>query len=318
VVVKLLPGIRFRRHDVSLGGALGALLAAAGRDLPQSYILGASGLAFRLTLDLVFSPGAPFEINFHEQFPLWENLGAWFRRSTDRDESLGRIRESIDRGLPAIAFDLMEIPEYGLVVGYDGERLACLTMASAGETEPAWMAEGDWPPAAHGNWTRPEAIALLDLAPAFERRRAEVASLRFAIEHFWAPAGRDMWLQHGKGAYEFWISTLSSSLPLHGAQPGLGHSYNLLVLAAARREATAYLTDLAARYPEAPPLAAAARRYAEVASALSEAMAVLPFPGRNGIETKEERTALAACLRRALGAEHQAIDEIERSMRALR
>lgn len=313
---KLLTGIQFRRHTVSLGGALGSLLAAAGRDLPADYILGASGLAFRLTLDLVFSPGAPFEINFHEQIPLWENLGAWFKRSTDRDESLGRIRESIDRGLPAIAFDLLEMPEYGLAVGYDDRRIACLTAAD--ETEPTWMAESDWPPATHGNWTRPEAITLLDLAPAFDRRRAEVASLRFAIEHFWAPASRDMWLQHGKGAYEFWISALGSSLPLHGAQPGLGHSYNLMVLAAARREAAAYLTGLAARYPEAPSLGAAARRYTEVAGALEDGMGVLPFPGTAGLESKEQRTGLAACLRRALGAEHQAIDEIERSMRALR
>lgn len=313
---KLLTGIQFRRHDVSLGGALGSLLAAAGRDLSQSYILGAAGLAFRLTLDLVFSPGAPFELNFHEQIPLWENLGAWFKRTTDRDESLQRIRDSVDRGLPAIAFDLMEMPEYGLAVGYDDDRIACLTVSS--ETEPTWMAASDWPPAAHGNWTRPEVIALLDLAPAFDRRRAEVASLRFAIEHFWAPASRDMWLQHGKGAYEFWISTLSSSLPLHGGQPGLGHSYNLMVLAAARREAAAYLADLATRYPEAPSLGAAARRYAEVVAALDEGMAVLPFPGTTGLETTDQRKALAACLRRALGAEHQAIGEIERSMRALR
>lgn len=313
---KLLTGIQFRRHDVSLGGALGSLLAAAGRDLPEDYVLGASGLAFRLTLDLVFSPGAPFDVNFHEQIPLWENLGAWFKRTTDREESLQRIRESIDRGLPAMAFDLMEMPEYGLAVGYDDGRIACLTVAAP--EAPAWMDLNDWPPAAHGTWTRPEAITLLDLAPAFDRRRAEVASLRFAIEHFWAPASRDMWLQHGKGAYEFWISTLSSSLPLHGAQPGLGHSYNLMVLAAARRAASDYLSGLAIRYPEAPSLRTAAQRYAEVAGALEEGMAVLPFPGTTGLESKEQRTGLAAALRRALTAEHQAIDEIERSMRALR
>jgi len=284
--------------------------------MPADYVLGASGLAFRLTLDLVFSPGAPFDINFHEQIPLWENLGAWFKRTTDREESLQRIRESIDRGLPAMAFDLMEMPEYGLAVGYDDGRIACLTVAAP--EAPAWMDLNDWPPAAHGTWTRPEAITLLDLAPAFDRRRAEVASLRFAIEHFWAPASRDMWLQHGKGAYEFWISTLSSSLPLHGAQPGLGHSYNLMVLAAARRAASDYLSGLAIRYPEAPSLRTAAQRYAEVAGALEEGMAVLPFPGTTGLESKEQRTVLAAALRRALTAEHQAIDEIERSMRALR
>ncbi|HWI63760.1 MAG TPA: hypothetical protein VNT75_18140 [Symbiobacteriaceae bacterium] len=313
---KLLSGIRYRRHDVSLGGALGSLLAAAGRDLPQPYILGASGHAFRLTLDVVISPSAPAQVNFHEQVPLWENLGAWFRRTTDRDEALERMRASIDRGYPVIAYDLMELPEYGLVVGYDGDRLACLTMAD--ENDPVWMEASAWPPAAHAPWTRPEAIWLLDLAPGFDRRRAEVASLRFAVEHFWAPASRDSWLQHGKGAYEFWISVLTSPLPLHGAQPGLGHSYNLMVLAGARRDAANYVAELAERYPEARTLQGAAARYADVAGALAEAQAVLPFPGTAGLETPEQRQALAGCLRRALTFEHQAVDEIERALRALR
>ncbi|HWI54016.1 MAG TPA: hypothetical protein VNT01_17910 [Symbiobacteriaceae bacterium] len=307
---KLLTEIRFRRHDVSAGGALGSLLTAAGRDLPLTYILGASGHAFRLTLDLVVSPMAPYEINFHEQFPLWENLGAWFKRTTDRDEALQRFREATGRGLPAIGFDLAAQPEYGLVIGYDDDRLACLTAATP--AEPVWMEAETWPPDAHAPWTRAEAITLLDLAPAFDRRRAEVASLRFAVEHFWAPASRDMWLQHGKGAYDFWISTLASPLPLHGPDPGLGHSYNLRHLLAARREAAAYLAEVGARYPEAPSLQAAALRYGEVVSALEEG---LPS---TALASAEQRKALAGCLRRALAAEQQGVDEIERSLRALR
>jgi len=310
VVSNLLPGIRFRRHELSLGGALGSLLTAAGRDLPLTYILGASGHAFRLTLDLVVSPVAPYEINFHDQFPLWENLGAWFKRTTERDEALQRFREAVDRGLPAIGFDLAEQAEYGLVVGYEGDRLACLTAAAP--EAPAWMEAEAWPPATHAPWTRAEAITLLDLAPAFDRRRAELASLRFAVEHFWAPPSRDMWLQHGKGAYDFWISTLASPLPLHGPDPGLGHSYNLRLLLAARREAAAYLAEVGARYPEAPSLQTAALRYGEVASALEAGLASA------ALAASEQRKALAGCLRRALAAEQQGVDEIERSMRALR
>lgn len=322
---KVLEGVRLRRHDLSLGGALGALLAAAGRDLPQTYVMGASGHAFRLTLDLVVSPSAPYELNFHDVFPLWENLGAWFKRTGARPvdfpgvkaEVLQRLRASIDRGMPAISYDLMDLPEYGLVVGYDDDgRLACLTLANP--DEPQWMATEGWPSAEHAQWTRAEAIELLDRAPDFDRRRAEVASLRFAVDHFWAPASRDMWLQHGKGAYEFWISVLTSPLPLHGAQPGLGHSYNLLLLCGARRDAAAYLSELAAKYPETPALQRAAQRYGDAAGALGDAMAILPFPGTEGLSTSEQKQALAVCLRRALAAEQQGVDEIERAFRALR
>lgn len=326
MVSKVLAGVTFRRHWVSLGGALGGLLEAAGRDLPQHYLMGATGHAFRLTLDVIISPGAPMELNFHEVLPLWENLGVWFKRvaarpadeafAETRAEVLDRIRESIDRGRPVISFDLLKLPEYGLVVGYEADRLACVTLNN--DTEPEWMALDDWPPPQHQQFTRAEAITLLDVAPDFDRRRAEVASLRFAVEHFWAPGSRDMWLQHGLKAYEFWAAVLSSPLPLHGPNPGMGHSYNLMVLQRARRDAAAYLGELAERYPEAPSLQTAAVRYTEVAAIADEATKLLPFPGTTGLETIEQRKALADCIRRAMNTERQGIDEIERALRALR
>jgi hypothetical protein len=324
-VSKVLAGVRFRPHRVSLAGALGGLLEAAGRDLPQTYLVGATGHAFRLTLDVVISPGSPTELNFHDLFPLWENLGAWFKRTTarlddpdfgdTRAECLSRVREAIDRGLPAMLFDVLQMPEYGLVVGYEGDRLACLTIDNP--EVPRWMEAAEWPPEAHRAFTRADVIELLDLAPSFDRRRAEVASLRFAVQHFWEPPSRDMWLQHGLKAWEFWIGVLRSSLPLHGPEPGLGHSYNLVVLHRARRDAAAYLSELAAKYGEAPSLQAAADRYGEVATLLAEATRALPFPGQN-LAQAETRKALEELLRRAMAAERQGVEEIERSLRALR
>lgn len=321
-----LEGVQFRRHWVTLVGALGGLLAAAGRDLPQTYLMGVTGHAFRLTLDLVISPSAPMELNFHEVFPLWENLGVWFRRvaarpgeggfAETRDEVLARIRQSVDRGWPAIAYDLLNLPEYGLVVGYDEGRLACLTLNN--EAGPEWMAVEGWPSAEHRSFTRAEAITLLDLAPKYDRRQAEVASLRFAVEHFWAPPSRDQWLQHGKRAYEFWAATLASPLPLHGEAPGVGHSYNLSVLAHARRDAAAYLAELAGRYPEAPALSDAAAAYGETVAALEEGTRLLPFPGGAVLGDPAARRALAECLRLAMAAEKRGVEAMERAMRALR
>ncbi|MFZ5817244.1 MAG: hypothetical protein ACOY93_18430 [Bacillota bacterium] len=319
----LLEGIAFVPHRVTLLGALGGLLAAAGRPLDQPYLMGVTGHAFRLTLDLIISPSAPVELNFHGVFPLWENLGAWFKRvaarpadpdfAAVRAEAICRVRESLERGRPAIVYDLLQVPEYGLVVGAEGDGFACLTLANP--EEPAWMELAGWPPAEHQAFTRAEAITLLDLAPDFDRRRAEVASLRFAVDHFWEPASRDMWLQHGKGAYEFWQATLASPLPLHGPEPGLGHSYNLLLLHRARRDAAAYLAELAPRYPEAPSLIRAAEAYGRVAAMLEEATVLLPFPGE-GLEGG--RRELAALLGRALAAEREGIEEIERALRPLR
>lgn len=323
----LVSGVRFQPHRVTLVGALGGMLAAVGRDLPQPYLMGATGHAFRLTLDLVLSPGSPHELNFHEVLPLWENLGVWCKRVSAkpddagfaqiRAEALLRMRESLDRRRPVIAYDLLELPEYGLVVGYDEERLACLTLGN--EVEPQWQFVADWPPAAHQNFTRSEVITLLDLAPEFDRRRAEAASLRFAVDHFWAPPGRDMWLQHGRHAWEFWIGILASPLPLHGGEdPGMGHSYNLMVLHRARLDAATYVSEMAQRYPEAPTLAVAAAEYSQLALALAEGMELLPFPGKQGLADTQTRKALADCLRRAMAAEQRAVEQIERALRAFR
>jgi hypothetical protein len=319
----LLSHVAFRPHRVTLIGALGGLLAAAGRDLDQPYLMGVTGHAFRLTLDLIISPSAPAELNFHDVFPLWENLGAWFKRVAARPSDDGyagtradvirRVRESVERGRPAIVYDLLGVPEYGLVVGVEEGRWACLTLANP--EQPGWMEVDAWPPQEHAGFTRAEAITLLDLAPDFDRRRAEVASLRFAIDHFWEPASRDMWLQHGKGAYEFWQATLASPLPLHGPEPGLGHSYNLLVLHRARRDAAAYLAGLVARYPEAPSLQRAAAAYERQAAVLARATELLPFPGE-GLEPV--RKELAGLIGQALQHEREGVEEIERAMRALR
>lgn len=309
----LLSNVQFRPHRVTLVGALGGLLAAAGRDLPLPYLMGATGHAFRLTLDLVLSPSGPVTLNFHEVLPLWENLGAWFKRTTEREEAIERAAEEVAAGRPVIAYDLLAMAEYGLVVGAEAGRWACLTLANP--DEPTWMALADWPPAAHASFTRPEVIALLDLAPSFDQRRAEVASLRFAVDHFWAPPARDLWLQHGQNAYEFWRSTLASPLPLHGPEPGIGHSYNLLLLHRARRDAAAYLAELAPRYPEAPSLARAAAAYERTAAILGEAVDLLPFPGEG---LAERRGQLAELLGRALAAEREGVEEIERAFRFLR
>lgn len=319
----LLSNVAFTPNRITLVGALGGLLAHGGRSLDRAYLMGVTGHAFRLTLDLVISPSAPVELNFHEVFPLWERLGAWVKRvaahPTDEDfaqvraDVIERVAASVAEGRPAIVYDLLGIAEYGLVVGSDGDRWACLTLDNP--TEPRWMDVAEWPPAEHQAFTRAECITLLDLAPDFDRRRAETGSVRFAVDHFWAPAGRDMWLQHGQQAYRFWQTTLASTLPLHGPEPGLGHSYNLLLLHRARRDAAAYLAELAGRYPEALTLGRASVAYGRVEATLAQALDVLPFPGEGLAERRRE---VAALIGQALAAESEGIEELERALRALR
>jgi hypothetical protein len=317
-----LTGVRFRPYPNTQIGALGGLLDAVGRPLEAHELWGKTGAAFAATIDLVFSPSAAYEANLYELIPLWENLGAWFRhRRTRRDspdfasareEGLARIRESIDQGRPAIAFELGGLFEYGLVVGYDEERLAVLTLASP--EEPVWQPIAEWPTGFQH--ARAEVITLLDIAPDFDERKADRQALRAAVDGFWQPPSPDMWLQHGAKAWEFWTMTLSSSLPLHGA-PGLGHSFQLKLFHAARSQAEQYLLACAARYPEAPTLAEAAAAANRAVGRLAECMAILPFPGEKEM-TRDLRDDLAAILRIATDEEREMIEQIERALRHLR
>ncbi len=314
-----------RPHPLSLLVALDGALRAAGRDLDLPYLSGASGHAFRLTLDVLFSPGSPFELNFHEQIPLWENLGAWFKRRSIRQDDpayiAGRaeivqwVDQALDRGRPVIAFDLAGLPEYGLVLSAGPGGWACLTLTN--REQPVWIGSDSWPPAGRTGFGRADAIVLLDISPQFDRRRADVASLRFAVEHFWAPPARDLWQHHGLKAYEFWIATLASNLPLHGPEAEMGHSFNLMLLARVRRDAADYLHTLAAAYPEAPSLVQAAANYATVAQSLEAGLTAAPFPGA-GLTAPATRQAIASALRQALAAERQGVDLIERALRSLR
>ncbi|MEW8977344.1 MAG: hypothetical protein AB2385_02975 [Symbiobacterium sp.] len=319
----LLNDVALMEHPISIVGALGGLLAHAGRRLEPAYLAGVTGHAFRLTLDLVISPSGPAELNFHEVFPLWERLGAWFKRVAARPadpdypsvraDVVRRVGQAVEGGRPAIVYDLLGSGEYGLVVGVEGERWACLTPESP--AAPQWMEVAAWPPAEHAAFTRAEVITLLDIAGDFDRRKAEAGSLRFAVDHFWAPPSRDMWLQHGRGAYQYWRTVLKGNLPLHGPEPGKAHSYNLALLRAARGDAAAYLEQLAGQYPEAETLARAAAAYRRVERALAEAVALAPYPGE---ALEAHRGEVAACLERALAAETEGVEAIERALRVLR
>jgi hypothetical protein len=318
--------MRMQRHWFSMGGALAGILEALGRPLPLPYLMGVSGLAFRLTLDLPVTPQSVHEWSYYEMAPLWEQLRLWLQPTAARREddhfsethrkALERIERSVGSGRPAAVFGLLEIPEWGLVTGVRGAaEVAALTLANL--EEPRWQPWSAVPPPGL-TWARLDVLTVVDAAPDFDRRTVEVASLRYALAHAWAPESADGWLRHGLRAYEFWAGSLASPLPMHGENPGIGHSFNLAVLRQLRSDAAAYLAGLAEHYPEAPSLRRASALYGETAATLGEGSAAYPFPGRESLENRPLRDRLAALLRQAREREAAALGELEQALRDLR
>lgn len=322
-----LSGVRLERNWTSPVGALGGLLAAAGRPIDQVDLMGLTGHAFRLNIDILLTIMGPWDLPWHDLLPLWERLGAVFQvtraRATDRHyvesrhTAWERITAAIDRGWPVIAYDLLGLPEYGLITGYSAEppRLAGVTLNEP--EQPAWQPFAAWPRPDEPQATKLEIITLVGLGVEPERSDLEVQALRTATELPYLPGSRDGWTQNGWLAYQHWAAVLG--LPEdHAPDGGLGHAYNLMVVQRARRDAALFLARLAERHPRAQtPLRAAQAAYEAVRDLFTEATQLIAFPEAAGARDPGTRRAVADLLRQAAAKERQGVDLIEQALRAL-
>lgn len=108
-------------------------------------IVATSGFAFRMWVSSDLCPSATSMWEFKKQ-PEWAANGGfacsyverlWGEDAVEeerRETAIGIIRASIERGIPAVAWDI-GVPEWGLIVGYDdaARTFATLCVAGAGE-----------------------------------------------------------------------------------------------------------------------------------------------------------------------------------------
>lgn len=115
-------------------------------------IIATSGFAFRMWVAADLCASATSIWSFDEQKPWVENGGlicSYVGRYWEQDdieeqkrlEAITIIRESIDNGIPAVAWDI-RVPEWGLITGYDDETQTFSTLAVNGEGEMAYSVLG--------------------------------------------------------------------------------------------------------------------------------------------------------------------------------
>lgn len=331
---QLLAGVRLPANWVSVVGALEGLLAAAGKgplspdpELPEgTYLMGVTGHAFHLAMDMMATPEGPSQFNFHQIFPQWERLQAWFHRAgaypsqedpaPAREEAWRRIVQSIDRGWPAICYDFGDQVEYGLITGYreeGGRRQLRGLQHAVGEVD--WFDLDQLPHPDHP-WSRLDVITLVAVEPGFDHDSAELASIRFAVDHAWWPASRDQWVSYGLKAYDVWAGSLMMPSQPPEARPS--HAYCAQVARAARQAAAVYLRSLASRRTGdlAQRLAAAADGYGEVAAQLDQLCGLMPWPEGADLGEPATRKAIIDGLRLARRKEEGALSHLERALRA--
>lgn len=112
--------------------ALEAALKQQGADIDYAFLCGVSGAAFRLHF---FDTWCPSSVDpgcgYDATRPALSAAGYtadWLRVSSDgknKPQLLARIRKSINAGVPVLAIELIDSPEWGVITGYqqNGDQL---------------------------------------------------------------------------------------------------------------------------------------------------------------------------------------------------
>lgn len=313
---KRLSGVEIVTNWTSLAGALAGALRSLGAPVTAPWVMGVSGHAFRLTVPVaggeVAAPGGEAALDLERAAALYRNLGRKIEvvsaREGERDyrkrreEAIRRVHKSIDRGVPAVVYDL-HLPQFGLVKGYD-DRAGLWYVSTAvsgqyGETLPLTR----WPvPERPG----PVIALLLGDRVRVDPRRAVQEALRFAVAYAeQGDPGDPGGAAHGFAAYECWQEAFTRGEPVSAA----GNAAAVQVLQSARRDAAAFLRGDAARLlpAAAAALAEAAAAYDAEVLALSRMMTMFPFPSGGDPASAASRIVATGALRAALGREQAAI-----------
>jgi hypothetical protein len=120
----------------SFMGALQAIGHKIGDHSGYAILSGVSGAAFRTQFFDTWCPSSPdptVGYDAGEAVLKARGLSAtWLHVSSDgknKPQILEAIKKSIDAGMPVLAIDLVEVPEWGVIIGYqkNGQELLCHT-----------------------------------------------------------------------------------------------------------------------------------------------------------------------------------------------
>jgi len=245
-----VKGWHVSEKQISVHAAMEAVLRAAGEEMSYDYLVGVSGLAFRLQVhfDGGFCPSAPHPANGFECLELaraasplqMEFLNAYQVEGADRTAVLDKVKASIDRGIPV----QYGSEEDGVVVGYQGAELLCLHPYKDYKTP---FEETEWP------WGF--CVYPAKKAEAPDRHALAIASLRQAVAMAHEPSRDGNWV--GFRAWEQYIRNLTAldqadESARRGSMQGNGWMYECLC--ACRNIAAAYLREIAEDYPRRSPI----------------------------------------------------------------
>jgi hypothetical protein len=135
VIIQGIPKLGWEKMN-SFFGSLELVANHLGINRDYTWINGVSGAAFRLHFCKDWCPSSPDPTcGFNSGEEALKALGLEYKSynlasdGKNKPEILKAIKQSIDNDRPVIAIDLLQVPEWGLITGYqnNGEELLCRT-----------------------------------------------------------------------------------------------------------------------------------------------------------------------------------------------
>lgn len=224
--------------------------------------------------------------------------------------TIALIQDSIDRGYPAIAFDLF-IPEFGLIYGYDDEQQVfhAKDVSSSGTVSYEKFSD------VHSGVLF--ATTISEQLPHSKYERLRMA-LEMITDHTrgreWNHIFKDQY-KMGLEGYDAWINVLSQ----RKADPH-GQAYNIAVISDAREFAVQFLKELETNWTADNIVERTVRQlageaavyYERTAEALIEMRDLFPFPEGGNPHDPANSDKAIALLKTAKQAEEDGIKLLER------
>ncbi len=238
-----VPGLSWQDSEMNTFlAALQRALEFLGEDYPYATLMGLSGAAFRLQIHRTgpCPSGPDASCGFDSAGHILKLLRIDHRclQASDGDKTIrSAVKENIDAGRPAIASDLIKIPDWGLIVGYDAKgTYQVLTFYNEHKNKAQ--------PAEKAPWT---VYSLGEKLGPVNRDQAELSSL-FLLKNLLE--NRSYGPYHtGQAGFETWIERLEN-IGRFLAGTGekrqeylVGNYWNFISLIDARRAGRTYLQE---------------------------------------------------------------------------
>ena len=303
--------------DNTFFGSLYVTLKYLGMNVSYPYLMGVSGMAFRIHFHREWCPSSnDATVGFNCGERGLRVLGLRYRvlvgdEPAMVEEERKAIVESINKGVPVLGIELSKAPDWGVITGYRewGRVLLCRTYWDEGEE---YSIAEKWP------W----AIVVFKEPFTMERRDGELLVRTFKLAStLWRTRMYDEYYS-GRAAYMKWIAELELDSRFRGRRGEELMFINAWIyksgLLDSRIAATSYLRHMNDRLDV--DLSELVEGYEKLVEVLTEGVGYAPYPWEEQLSNwmGEGRHKLAQILRRAMMMEGGLIKTMEELLPVLR